>query len=97
MTKEEILTEYEKCLRLRRLAVETQITYMSCVSVYLNWCEKEDVYPPQINKEKLRDFFITTESASYLGQMSGTLNNLYDHVGKLKTIINWKPLTYSHT
>jgi integrase/recombinase XerD len=80
MTKEQYIEEYRKVLIIRRLALNTTDTYVSCLNVFLSWCENLDIFPPQITESQMRDFLCSLESQSYLRQMRGTLDNFYTYV-----------------
>lgn len=86
-----MITEFFKVLSIKKLQTNTVNTYMSCIKSFLEWCEAEDIYPPEINKERLRDYFVTIESNSYLKQMRGTIGNLYEFVFGIPYILVGMP------
>lgn len=81
MTLQEYKEEYRKVLIMKRLSINTVNTYISCMDVYLRWCETKDIFPPEITKPKLREFLSNPNwSASYLKQQRGTIDNFYRYV-----------------
>lgn len=80
MTKEDYILEYKKVLTIRRLAQATIEAYVSCLKMFLNWCEEADIFPPNLIKTQLTDYLSHTESASLLRQQIGTISNFYEFV-----------------
>lgn len=80
MTKEEYISEYKKLLIIKRFQPNTIQTYLSCLRMFLNWCEETDLFPPDLTKEQLTDYLSHTESASLLRQQIGTIGNFYNWV-----------------
>lgn len=87
MTKEEYINQYRQILRLRNLSVNTRKTYLDLIQVFLNWCERTDVFPPDISKDQLLDFFCTIKSPSTFRQMRGTIGNFYEFCCNNKYIL----------
>lgn len=80
MTKEEYINQYRQVLKLRNLRPNTQQTYLDLIQVFLSWCERADVFPPDITKQQKLDFFCTIKSPSTFRQMRGTIGNFYEYV-----------------
>lgn len=84
--------EYRKVLIMKRLAINTFNTYMSCLDVYLKWCESKGISPPEITKPQLREFLSNPKwSTSYLKQQRGTIDNFYNHVLEIPYIMIGMP------
>ncbi len=80
MTKEEYIIQFRRLLTIKRLAVNTIETYVSCLKMFLNWCEETDIYPPSLSKDQLVNYLSCTESASLLRQQIGCIGNFYEFV-----------------
>lgn len=80
MTKQDYINEYTKILRIKKLGINTQVTYLKCLDVFLSYCESNDIFPPEITKPQLRDFLSGIKSNSYLKQQRGTIDNFYRYV-----------------
>jgi site-specific recombinase XerD len=91
MTKEEYINQYRKILRIRNLLPNSRKTYMDLILVFLNWCERQDIFPPDITKEQLLDFFCTIKSNSTFRQMRGTVYNFYEYVIERPYILSGIP------
>ncbi len=97
MTKEEYINEYKKLLTIKRFQPNTISTYLSCLRMFLNWCEEADIFPPNLTKSQLVDYLSNTESSSLLRQQIGTIGNFYDWVIGVPCICAGIPYPKKHT
>lgn len=80
MNKTEYIIEYKKVLIIKRLSPNTIDTYVSCLKMFLNWCEEAHIYPPSLTKFQLTTYLSNTESTSLLRQQMGCIGNFYKFV-----------------
>ena len=91
MTKEEYIKIYKLVLKVKGLSFRTIETYTDRLNSFLCWCEKEDIYPPQITKKQLLNYLCSIKSNSYLRQQRGTIDNFYKYVLEMPYILNGMP------
>jgi len=80
MTLDEYIESYKKTLIIKRFQPNTIETYLSCLKSFLYWCQKADIFPPEITKDHLLDYLSKTKSTSLLRQQIGTIGNFYRYV-----------------
>lgn len=78
-------------LKVRNLGDRTIETYIERLKAFLYWCEQKDIYPPEITKCQLLEYFCSIKSDSYLRQQRATIDNFYRYVLEIPYILNGMP------